>query len=60
MAAPSVDKIVESFETPRISPFDKEPTYTTIHAMHEFVYSNAASIITSLGCNTLGHLCLTL
>ena len=60
MAAPSVDRLVESFETPRILPFDRGPTYATIHVMHEFLYLNAASLITNLGCGTLGNLCLTL
>ena len=60
MADPSVDKLVESFETPSIPPFDREPTYATLHAMHGLLNSNAASVTTNLGCGTLGQLCLTL
>ena len=60
MAAPSIDKLVESFENPSISPIDGEPTYATLHAMHELLNLNAESVNTNLGCGTLGHLCLTL
>ena len=31
-----------------------------IHGMHEILNSNAASVNTKLGCDTLGHLCITL
>ena len=60
MSAPTVDKLVESSENPHIPPIDGEPTYTTMHRMHELLNSNAASVATNLGCCTLGHLCLTL
>ena len=60
MAAPSVDKLVESFKNPNIPPIDEELTYTTLHVMHELLNSNAASVTTNLGCGTLGHLCITL
>ena len=60
MAAPFVDNLAESSENPNIPPIDGEPTYTTLHAMHELLNSNAPSVDTSLGCGTLGHLCLTL
>ena len=56
MASPSVDKLVESFENPSIPPINCEPTYTTLHAMHELLNSNAASVNTNLGCGTLGHM----
>ena len=60
MAAPSVDKLVESFENPNIPPIDGEPTYATLHEIHELLNSNTASVSTNIGCSTLGHLCLTL
>ena len=60
MVASSVDKLVKSFENPNIPPIDGEPTYATLHAMHELMNSNAASVTTNLVCGTLGHLCLTL
>ena len=59
MAATSVDILVESFKKTTISLIDGKPTYATIHAMHEILNSNAASINTKLGCGMLGHLCLT-
>ena len=60
MSYPSVDKLVDSFENPSIPPIDGEPTYATLHAMHELLSSNAASVTTNLGCGNLSHLCLTL
>ena len=60
MASPTVDKLVESFKNPHIPPIDGEPTYATLHGMHELLNSNATSVATNLGCGTLGHLCLTL
>ena len=57
MAANSVDKFVESFENPTI---DGEPTYATIHAMHELLNFNVAYVNTNLGCGSLRHLCITL
>ena len=60
MAPPSVDKLVDSFKNPSIPPIDGELTYVMLHAMHELLNSNAASVNTNLGCGTLGHLCLTL
>ena len=60
MAALSVDKLVEIFENPNITPINREPAYATLHAMHELLNSNAESVATNLGCSTLGHLCLTL
>ena len=60
VAAPSVNKLVESFENPSIPLIDWEPTYVTLHAMHKLLKLNAASVTTNLGCGTLGHLCLNL
>ena len=56
MAAPTINKLVVSFENPNIPPIDGEPTYTTLHAMHKLLKSNVASITTNLCCVTLGHL----
>ena len=60
MAAPSVDKLVESFENPSIPPIDGKPTYAMLCDMHKLLNSNAASVNTNLGCVTLEYLCLTL
>ena len=60
MVSPSVNKLVESFKIPSIPTTNGELTYATLHAMHEFLNSNAASVTTNLGCCTFGHLCLTL
>ena len=60
MASPSIDKLVESFESTNIPPIDGEPTYATFHEMHELLNSKAASVSTNLVCGTLGHLCLNL
>ena len=60
MAAPSVNKLVESFKNPTIPPIDSKPTYAVLHAMHKLLKSNLASVNTNLGCGTLGHLLLTL
>ena len=60
MAAPSVNKLAESFENFNIPPIDGEPTYTTLHTMHKLLNSNVVSVTTKLGCGTLGHLCIKL
>ena len=58
MAAPTIDKLVKSFEKPHIPPINGEPPYTTLQGTHELLNSNAASVATNLGCGNLGHLCL--
>ena len=60
MSAPSVDNLVDRFENPSIPPIDGKQTYAMLHAMHELLNSNAASVNANLGCSNLGHLCLTL
>ena len=60
MAAPSVNKLVESFENPHIPQIDGGMTYVTLHGMHKLLNFNAVSVTTNLGCSTLVHLCLTL
>ena len=49
MAAPYVDKLVESVENPSIPPIDGEPTYATFHAIQELLNLNVASVNTNLG-----------
>ena len=49
MAAPTVKKLVDSFENPHIPQIDGEPTYTTMHGMHKLLNSNSASVATNLG-----------
>ena len=56
MAAPTVDKLVESFENPDIPLINGDPTYVTLHGMYELLNSNAASVATNLICGYLGHL----
>ena len=56
MAAPSVDKLVESFENPSIPLIDGEPTDATLHVIHDLLNLNVVSINTNLGCGNLGHL----
>ena len=56
MVAPTVKKIVESFDNLHIPPIDGEPTYATLHGMRELLNSNAVSVANNLGCGTLGHL----
>ena len=60
MAAPTVDKLVDSFENLHIPPINGEPTYDALHWIHELLNSNATSVATNLGCGTLGHFCLSL
>ena len=60
MAATSVNKLVESFENPIIPPIYSEPTYATIHSLHEILNANASFVSTNHGCVTLVHLWLTL
>ena len=60
MVATSVNKLVESFKNPTIPPINAKSMYAMIHAMHNLLNSNVASLNTNLGCVRLGHLCLTL
>ena len=43
-----------------IPPIIGQPTYSSIHEIHQFLSSNAASIQSNLGCGTLGLIYLTL
>ena len=47
-------------QKPTIPLIYREPTYATIQSLHKLLNVNAASVSTNLGCNMLGHLCLTL
>ena len=60
MVTPSVDKLVEIFENPRVPPTDGKPTYSMLHIMYKLINSNVLSFNTNLGCSILGHLCLIL
>ena len=35
MVTPSVDKLVEIFENPRVPPTDGKPTYSMLHIMYK-------------------------
>ena len=43
-----------------ILPIIGQPTYSSIHEIHQFLSSNAASIQSNLVCGTLGLVYLTL
>ena len=49
MAAPTVKKLVDSFENLHIPPINGESTYATLHRMHKLLNSNSASVATNLG-----------
>ena len=59
MVAP-IDKILEAMPHSSISTIIGQPTYASIHEIHQFLSSNAASIQSNLGCGTLGLIYLTL
>ena len=55
----TLDKIVDGFPFPKISPIAGAPNYETIAKVHLELNSNAASVQSNLGCGTLGLLQLT-
>ena len=55
----AINKIVDSFPFPTISPIIGAPNYKTIAKVHLKLNSNAASIRLNLGCGTLGLLQIT-
>ena len=56
----SIDKILEAMPHYSIPPIIGQPTYSSIHEIHQYLSSNAASIQSNLGCGTLGLIYLTL
>ena len=56
----SIDKILEAMPHSSIPPIIGQQTYSSIHKIHQFLSSNAASIQSNLGCGTLGLIYLTL
>ena len=60
MVVTSADKLAEGFKKPTILPIVSKPTHATIHAIHNLLNLNTASVNTNLGCVMLGHLCLAL
>ena len=56
----SIDKILEAMPHFSIPPIIGQPTYSSIHEIHQYLSSNAASIQSNLGCGTLGLIYLTL
>ena len=56
----SIDKILKAMPHSSIPPIIGHPTYSSIHEIHQFLISNAASIQSNLGCGTLGLIYLTL
>ena len=55
----SIDKIVESFTFPTISPIIGVSNYASILEMHTKINSNAVSVQSNLGCGTLNFLYIT-
>ena len=56
----SIDKIMDSFPNPTISPIVGQPGYDTIAEMHLMLNANAASVQSHLGDGALGLLFLTI
>ena len=56
----SIDEILKTMPHSFIPPIIGQPTYSSIHEIHQFLSSNAASIQSNLGCGTLGLIYLTL
>ena len=56
----SIDKILKAMPHSYIPPIIGQPTYSSIHEIHQFLNSNAASIQFNLGCGTMGFIYLTL
>ena len=52
----SIDKIVEGFPFPTISPIIGVPNYASTSEMHIKLNCNAVSVQSNLGCGTLGLL----
>ena len=55
----AINKIVDGFPFPTISPIIGSPNYETISEVHLKLNSNSASVQSNLGCGTLGLLQLT-
>ena len=52
----AIDKIVDCFPFPTITPIVGNPTYNTIAEINLKLNSNSASVQSNLGCGTLGLL----
>jgi hypothetical protein len=52
----TVDDIIAKFPTKRLPVIDGEPDYASISKMIQLVYSNAATLATSLGGGRNGHI----
>ena len=55
----AIDKILEAMPHSSTPPIIGQPTYSSIHEIHQYLSSNAASIQSKLGCGTLGLIYLT-
>ena len=55
----TINKIVDGFPFPKISPIIEASNYETIPEANLKLNSNAASVQSNLGCGTLGLLQLT-
>ncbi len=60
MVATAIDKLVNNFPHPNLSPIVGQPNYETLAQLHLKLNSNAASIHSNLGNGQLGLLQLTL
>ena len=56
----AIDKIVDGFLFPTISPIIGAPNYETLPKVHLILNSNAASVQSNLRCSILGLLYLTI
>ena len=55
-----IDKILEAMPHSSIPTIIGQPTYSSIHKIHQYLNPNAVSIQFILGCGTLGLIYLTL
>ena len=60
ISIPGVDDIRSGFPQPTVPKIEGEPSYETIQSVHDILKSNAASVQTTLGGGTHGHLGLVI
>ena len=56
----SIKEITESFPFQNVPKIIGKPCYASIFEIHEKLNANTVSVLTNLGCGTLGYLWLTL
>ena len=55
----TIDKLIEAFPIPTLTKIVGTPTYETIKTLNEELSTNAATISTTLGGGSLGHVGIT-